>query len=153
MSKTIDPVQSKLENGTMIRHKIAGYQGRIDGTTEIKTCFTKAGQLLDKLVSKETFQYRVNVEGEALRRIAPAEDLEIIEGAIDVVCPNCQRAFHTKPGIGNKPGGRCQCGGWICPACLSCQEKREAGSSTPACAKQRDRKARKIAAEKRTKAS
>ena len=33
-------VEVKLENGTLIRHKVAGYEGRIDGTTEIQKCFT-----------------------------------------------------------------------------------------------------------------
>jgi hypothetical protein len=113
MSKAIEQIHMKLENGTVIRHKVVGYEGRIDGVTEIKACFTKAGHVLDKLNSKETFQYRVLVEGEALRRIAPAEDFEILEGVVDVVCPTCRHSFHSKPGIGNKPGGRCQCGGWI----------------------------------------
>ena len=154
MSKTIEQVHVKLENGTVIRHKIAGYEGRIDGTTEIKACFTKAGQVIDKLVSKEMFQYRVMVEGEALRRIAPAEDFEILEGVVDVICPSCRHPFHSKPGIGNKPGGRCQCGAWICPVCLSCQEtKTEAANGrSQSCLKQRDRKARKLAAEKKSKA-
>jgi hypothetical protein len=154
MSKAIEPIHMKLENGTVIRHKVVGYEGRIDGTTEIKACFTKAGHGLDKLNSKETFQYRVMVEGEALRRIAPAEDFEILEGVVDVICPSCRHSFHSKPGIGNKPGGRCQCGGWICPSCLSCQEPKPetAGSRSHSCLKQRDRKARKIAAEKRSKA-
>jgi hypothetical protein len=39
----------------------------------------------------------------------------------DVVCSRCGYSFHSKPGFGDKPGGRCQCGGWICPACLACQ--------------------------------
>ena len=90
MSKAIEQIHMKLENGTVIRHKVVGYEGRIDGVTEIKACFTKAGHLLDKLNSKETFQYRVMVEGEALRRIAPAEDFEILEGVVDVVCPSCK---------------------------------------------------------------
>jgi hypothetical protein len=154
MSKAIEQIHMKLENGTVIRHKVVGYEGRIDGVTEIKACFTKAGHLLDKLNSKEIFQYRVLVEGEALRRIAPAEDFEILEGAVDVVCPNCNHSFHSKPGIGNKPGGRCQCGGWICPVCLSCQEPKPetAGTRSQSCLKQRDRKARKVAAEKKSKA-
>jgi hypothetical protein len=154
MSKAIEQIHMKLENGTVIRHKVVGYEGRIDGTTEIKACFTKAGHVVDKLTSKETFQYRVMVEGEALRRIAPAEDFEILEGVVDVVCPSCRHAFHSKPGIGNKPGGRCQCGGWICPICLSCQEPKpeSAGGRSQSCLKQRDRKARKLAAEKRSKA-
>lgn len=155
MSKAIAQTHMKLENGTVIRHKVVGYEGRIDGTTEIKACFTKAGQLADKVVAKELFQYRVIVEGEALRRIAPAEDFEILEGVVNVVCPTCGHAFHSKPGIGNKPAGRCQCGGWICPICLSCQDNSlEAAQGGPqSCLKQRDRKARKLAAEKKAKSA
>jgi hypothetical protein len=54
-----------------------------------------------------------------MRRIAPAEDLEILEGVTAVVCPRCRYSFRSKPGVRNKPGGRCECGGWICPACLA----------------------------------
>ena len=43
MSKAIEQIHMKLENGTVIRHKVVGYEGRIDGVTEIKACFTKAG--------------------------------------------------------------------------------------------------------------
>ena len=39
-------VEVKLEDGTLIRHKVAGYEGRIEGTTAIKTCFTARGELL-----------------------------------------------------------------------------------------------------------
>jgi hypothetical protein len=151
MSKTIDQV--KLRDGTMIRHRVVGYEGRIEGTTEIKTCFTAGGALLDKANSGHTFQYRVVVSGESMRRIAPAEDLEILEGVVEVVCLRCGYSFHSKPGLGNKPGGRCLCGGWICPACLTCQDiNGEAGKGrTSVCPKQRERQIRKLAAQKRRK--
>src|SRR6185369_115434 len=70
---------TKLPAGTLIRHKTTGYQGRIDGITEIKTCFTRGGALAVGVTTKDTFQYRVEIEGEPMRRIAPAEDLEILE--------------------------------------------------------------------------
>ena len=35
MSKAIEQIHMKLENGTVIRHKVVGYEGRIDGVTEI----------------------------------------------------------------------------------------------------------------------
>ena len=63
--------------GTSVRHKTSGYEGKIDGTTAIKGCFTSRGAPLFK--SHEQFQYRIAVAGEATRRIAPAEDLEIVE--------------------------------------------------------------------------
>jgi len=112
----------KLQDGTLIRHRTAGYEGQIDGTTEIKECFTSGGELLNKSTAKETFQYRIVVKGEPMRRIAPAEDLEILEAVVQIVCSACNFSFHNKPGLMDKPGGRCQCGGWICPACLACEE-------------------------------
>jgi len=141
----------KLQDGTLIRHKVAGYEGRIDGTTEIKTCFTAEGKLLDKSNSKQTFQYRVAIEGQLMRRIAPAEDLEILEEVTLVICPRCHRSFRSKPGLGDKPRGRCQCGGWICPSCLACQGPSEATtkSGQSSCPKQQRRLATKLVLQKK----
>jgi len=152
MSKTLAEV--KLQDGTLIRHKTAGYEGRIDGTTEIKSCFTAHGTLMDVPGTRQSFQYRVVVTGESMRRIAPAEDLEVLEGVARVVCPHCGYAFNSKPGFGDKPGGRCQCGGWICPACLACQGIKEATdeSAVAVCPKQRNRQTRKLAALKKRRA-
>ena len=134
------PDAIKLQNGTLIRHKTMGYEGRIEGTTEIKACFTVAGELLNKLDSKQTFQYRVLVDGETMRRIAPEADLEIVEGVAVVACPACGFSFESKPGTVDKPSGRCQCGGWICPSCLQCKD----GTQEPACPKQRKRLLRRL---------
>jgi len=153
MSKTLEDV--KLQDGTLIRHKMAGYEGRIEGITEIKTCFTEGGSLLARPTSGHAFQYRVVVAGESARRIAPAEDLEILEGVAPVVCLRCRYFFQSKPGLENKPGGRCQCGGWICPACLTCQGTNE-GTNTgavPVCLKQRSRQTRKLAARKKSRSN
>ncbi len=149
MPERID--QIKLQDGTLIRHKVAGYEGRIDGTTGIKTCFTSGGKLLDKLNSKQTFQYRVVIKGEIMRRIAPVEDLEILEGVVEVVCPRCEVSFQSRPGFADKPGGRCQCGGWICPGCLACQDTAKNGQSH--CLGQRKRLAKKSARQKKGKAA
>jgi hypothetical protein len=151
MLKTAEQV--KLQNGTIVRHKNAGYEGRIEGTTEIRSCFTAGGVLLDMPNSKQSFQYRVVVTGESMRRIAPAEDLEILERAVQVVCPRCQYSFQSKPGASDKPGGRCQCGGWICPACLACQGNGNGPGKggNPVCAKQRTRQTKKLAARKKTR--
>ena len=151
MLKTAEQV--KLQNGTIVRHKNAGYEGRIEGTTEIRSCFTAGGVLLDMPSSKQSFQYRVVVTGESMRRIAPAEDLEILERAVQVVCPRCQYSFQSKPGASDKPGGRCQCGGWICPACLACQSNGNGPDKggNPVCAKQRTRQTKKLAARKKTR--
>jgi hypothetical protein len=145
MSKTMPQV--KLQDGTLIRHRVTGYEGRIEGTTEIKTCFTARGELLVNSNSKEIFQYRVAVKGESMRRIAPAEDFEILEGVVGIVCSGCNSSFQTKPNFPDKPGGRCQCGGWICPFCLACQD---AATQSP-CLKQQRRLARKLALQKKAR--
>ena len=145
MAERTDSV--KLQDGTLVRHKVAVYEGRIDGTTGIKACFTLHGELLHKPSTKETFQYRVVIKGETIRRIAPVEDLEILEGVVEVVCPSCHSTFQSKPGYADKPRGRCQCGGWICPSCLACQAPKEEKGKTgqSPCAKQRRRQASKLA--------
>ena len=152
MSERIEQV--KLQDGTLIRHNVLGYEGRIDGTTEMKPCFTVAGELLVKPDTKQILQYRVAVAGEAMRRIAPPEDLEVLEGVVEVVCPRCRYSFRSKPGLVDKPRGRCQCGGWICPSCLACQDANgdTTASGQSPCLKQRKRLARKPAARKKAKA-
>jgi len=151
MSKTLEEI--KLQDGTLVRHKAVRYEGRIDGTTGIKSCFTVAGASLDMPGSKQIFQYRVAVAGEPMRHIAPAEDLEILEQALKVACPHCGYHFSSKPGVENKPGGRCQCGGWVCPACLACQASDDQSdkSAAPVCLKQRQRLTRKLAARKKSR--
>jgi len=148
-------IEVKLQDGTLIRHKVAGYEGRIEGTTEIKTCFTVRGELLVNPTTKQLFQYRVVVKGESLRRIAPAEDFDILDGVVEVICPRCHGAFQTMPGLADKPRGRCQCGGWICPTCLACQDVNEepADSRRAPCLKQRKRLATRIAIQKRAAGS
>jgi hypothetical protein len=145
-----DKVKISLQDGTLVRHKSQGYQGRIEGITGIKACFTKGGVSLAASLAKETFQYRVAVAGDLMRHIAPAEDLEILEALAEIVCLRCHTAFRSKPGLVDKAGGRCECGGWICPSCLACQPA-DAGSPdgkvTP-CSKQRKRLVRKLANEK-----
>ena len=147
-------VEVKLQDGTLIRHKVAGYEGRIEGTTAIKTCFTAGGELLVHPTTKQQFQYRVVVKGESMRRITPAEDFEILEGVVEVSCPRCHCSFKSKPGVADKPGGRCQCGGWICPTCLLCQDTNEepAKSQQSPCLRQRKRVARRLAIQKKARA-
>lgn len=150
MSKTIE--SAKLQNGTIVRHKTVDYSGRIDGITEIQSCFTAGGASLKMPGGRQSFQYRVAVAGESIRRIAPAEDLEILEAVADVACPRCHYSFQTKPGLVNKPTGRCQCGGWICPACLACQGgQEEKAKGSTACLKQRQRQGRKLVARRKSR--
>lgn len=138
-----------LQDGTVVRHKVIGYQGTIEGKTEIKTCFTRGGALLAIPPAKEAFQYRVVVSGETMRHIAPAEDLEILDAMTEVVCFRCHYGFRTKPGVVDKASGRCQCGGWICPACMACQTVEAPEQSQ--CLKQRKRMVKKLADEKKGK--
>lgn len=149
MQERIDPV--KLQDGTLIRHKTAGYEGQIEGTTKIQTCFTAKGKLLIKFNTKQNYQYRVVVKGESMRRIAPLEDLEIVQAIEQIMCPRCHYIFQNRPGLINKPGGRCQCGGWICPSCLTCQGTSEdiAKNGQSPCLKQRTRLVRKLALRKK----
>ncbi len=140
MSKQLEVVA--LPNGTVIRHKTAGYTGRIDGTTAIQACFTASGQLLGNAASKHTFQYRVVVSGESLRRIAPLEDLEILEQAAELVCPSCGVSFQTRLESAGRPRGRCQCGGWICPLCLSCRSAER--DEKKGCVSERKRQSKKV---------
>lgn len=137
-----------LQDGTLVRHKVIGYEGIIEGKTEIKTCFTRRGTLLAIPPAKEIFQYRVAVIGETMRHIAPAEDLEILDAMTEVVCFRCHFVFRSKPGVLNKAAGRCQCGRWICPACLACRPV-EASEQSP-CLTRRKR-IKKAANEKKGK--
>jgi hypothetical protein len=58
-----------IENDTLVRHKILGYEGLIDGVTKLKMLYTG-----ERAVE---FQYRIKVLGQDKRFIAPEEDLVI----------------------------------------------------------------------------
>ena len=128
-----------LRDGTLVRHKMKGYEGKIEGTTAIKGCFTKGGVLLEPPVSKESFQYRVAVSGMSMRYIAPVDDLEVLDAVAEIRCVRCSKTFYSKPGVNNKAGGRCACGGWICPVCLGCQSEDAAKDKASSCVSQRKR--------------
>jgi hypothetical protein len=134
-----DKLDESLRDGTLVRHKDKGYQGKIEGTTSIKACFTKGGAALQASVTKETFQYRISIAGESIRQIAPLEDLEVLDAAEEVDCVACHERFYTKPGMVGKPCGRCACGGWICPACMACQTEEAVRNKKTECIDQRKR--------------
>src|SRR2546427_497406 len=94
---------------------------------------------------------RFVVSGESTRRIAPTEDLEVLDGAVLVFCPHCRDSFQSKPGTLGKPRGRCQCGAWICPSCLYCQGAISDSTAPESCVYQRKRLVKKVAMAKRTK--
>ncbi len=58
-----------IENDTLVRHKILGYEGLIDGQTSLKLLFTGERGC--------SAQYRIKVLGQDKRFIAPEEDLEL----------------------------------------------------------------------------
>lgn len=101
ITKRTDPVRPTLADGTLVRHKTAGYVGRIQGVTGIQACFTSRGAPLRK--SDEQFQYRVVVSGEILRRIAPADDLEIVKEEVKTETP------PSTPPHPRKPTGKRKC--------------------------------------------
>lgn len=144
MAEKIDVI---LRDGTLVRHKIIGYEGKVEGTTAIKTCFTKGGALQVLPATKEAFQYRVAVSGLSMRYIAPIEDLEIIDAATEIKCIRCHKSFYSKPGLTGKAGGRCACGRWICPVCMGCQSEELDNDKKSACADQRKRFIKKAANE------
>ena len=58
-----------LENDTLVKHRILGYEGLIDGQTRMKLIFTGERGC--------EYQYRIKVFGQDKRFIAPEEDLEL----------------------------------------------------------------------------
>jgi len=58
-----------IENDTLVKHKILGYEGLIDGYTRMKLIFTGERGC--------EYQYRIKVPGVDKRFIAPEEDLEL----------------------------------------------------------------------------
>jgi hypothetical protein len=144
-----------LAVGTLVRHRVSAYVGRIDGITAIQSCFTSRGAPMPTTASKENFQYRVIVPGEKIRRIAPVRDLEVLaEGTkFEVICFGCRSTFSSNPTLIDKPAGLCECGGWICPDCLACQPSQEPSTaSSPAiCPNQRKRLLKKATRHKRAK--
>jgi len=58
-----------IENDTLVKHKILGYEGLVDGVTKLKMLYT--GE------RGSEFQYRIKILGQDKRFIAPEEDLEV----------------------------------------------------------------------------
>jgi hypothetical protein len=144
-----EKIDISLRDGTLVRHKNRGYEGKIEGTTSIKACYTRGGALLEMPMTKEPFQYRVAVSGELMRHIAPFEDLEVLDAAAEILCLRCHKTFHTKPGLVSKACGRCACGGWICPVCMGCQTEDAAKDKATSCPHQRKRFLKQLAKEKK----
>jgi hypothetical protein len=58
-----------IEDNTLVKHKILGYEGLVDGQTRMKLVFTGERGCES--------QYRIKVLGQDKRFVAPEEDLEI----------------------------------------------------------------------------
>jgi hypothetical protein len=146
-----------LSDGTLVRHRISGYLGRIQGVTAIQGCFTDSGAPMPLNTTKDEFQYRVIVRGEKMRRIAPPRDLEVLDAttSVEVTCFSCQNTFSGIPSVNDKPGGLCECGGWICPECLLCQASKgmRAQDSAQDCANQRKRLVKRTMGQKQKKSA
>lgn len=145
----MDTVNISLRDGTLVRHKTKGYEGKIEGTTAIKTCFTRGGDLLGVPSTKEAFQYRVAVSGQSMRFIAPIEDLEILDASAEIACTRCSSVFRSNPSVAGKASGRCVCGAWICPVCLGCRADDAANQNVKPCLSQRKRLQKKLIKEKK----
>jgi hypothetical protein len=63
-----------FEDGSLVKHKILGYKGLIDGRTNMKMLFTGN--------RKCEFQYRVKVPNQDKRLIAPKEDLRMLKAPV-----------------------------------------------------------------------
>lgn len=146
-----------LSDGILVRHRTSGYIGRIDGVTALESCFTQSGAPMHMNTGKETFQYRVIVRGEKMRRIAPLRDLEVLDAttSVEVTCVNCAAAFSGTTTVSDKPGGLCECDGWICPECLHCQVSQQANAedSIKPCPSQRRRLVKKTVSSKSGKSA
>lgn len=65
-----DSGQERLPIGTKVRHLGEKYIGFIDGVTKLKNLFTGDTHC--------EWQYRLKIPGQDIRRIAPANDLEVV---------------------------------------------------------------------------
>ena len=60
-----------LEDKVLVRHKRLGYEGLIDGQTQLRILFT-GNKNCD-------FQYRIKIPNQDKRFIAPPEDLRVLK--------------------------------------------------------------------------
>jgi hypothetical protein len=71
-----------FENKVLVKHKKLGYEGTIDGQTQLKMLFTGN--------KKVDFQYRVKIANQDKRFIAPEEDLRRIK--VPIPAPKKRKA-------------------------------------------------------------
>ena len=63
-----------FEDGVLVKHKKLGYEGLIDGRTNLTMLFTGNKQC--------AFQYRVKLPDQDNRLIAPEEDLQMLKAPV-----------------------------------------------------------------------
>ena len=63
-----------FEDGSLVKHKDLGYEGLIDGRTNLKMLFTGNRQC--------EFQYRIKLPNQDKRLIAPEEDLKMLKAPV-----------------------------------------------------------------------
>ena len=63
-----------FEEGTLVKHKKLGYEGLIDGQTNLRIFFTGNKQV--------KFQYRIKLPDQDKRLIAPEEDLRKLKAPV-----------------------------------------------------------------------
>ena len=143
-------IEINLRDGTLVRHKTKGYEGKIEGTTAIEALL-----LLQELkwaerdpAAADTLQLQVEAFRYAWQdRLQFRGDPEKTDVPL-ALCIRCQKSFYSKPGLTGKAGGRCACGAWICPVCMGCQTEEAAQNKATSCTHQRKRFLKKLASEK-----
>ena len=60
-----------FEDGSLVKHKDLGYEGLIDGRTNLKMLYTDNRQC--------EFQYRIKIPNQDKRLITPEEDLKMLK--------------------------------------------------------------------------
>ena len=73
-----------FEDNSLVRHKKLGYEGLVDGQTNLRILFTGDKQC--------EFQYRIKIPNQDKRFIAPEEDLKMLAAPI----PKKKRNFTVK---------------------------------------------------------
>ena len=80
---------ARMPNGTKVRHRVEGYEGSIDGLTEI----VAKGSTLNP--DKRT-QYRINVGAAAQRKLAAEDDLLIVADKDGVMVMEKQKVEYRR---------------------------------------------------------
>lgn len=72
-----------FEDNTLVKHKKLGYEGLIDGQTNLRILFTGKKDCV--------FQYRIKIANQDKRFVAPKEDLKMLKAPV----PKKKRKFSV----------------------------------------------------------